>query len=114
MRRLISFTRDFLGQRTSLFPALTPHERARRDALDVQIQEAREQLLSYAYVAACLELEAGSSKSQIRRELVKGVSREAAVMGVYFQESLVADVQNAIEDALAGRPPKFPQRIYGA
>ena len=39
MRRLISFTRDFLGQRTSLFPALTLRERARRDALDVQNPE---------------------------------------------------------------------------
>ena len=45
----------------------------------------------------------------------KGVgARGGFVMGVYFQESLVADVQNTIEDALAGRPPKFPQWINGA
>lgn len=114
MRRLISFTRDLLGQRTSLFPVLTPREKSRRDVLDVQVRQAREQLLSYAYVLACLEIEAGSSKTQIRKELIQGVGREAAVMGVYFQESLVADVQNSIEDALAGRPPKYPQWINGA
>lgn len=111
MRGLVSFTCDLVGQGTSLLSVFGSQDTPQRDALETRIQEAREQLLSYAYVFARLDMEAGASNSEIRKELTESVGREAAILGIDFQESLVAEVESAIDDALSGRPPKYPKWI---
>lgn len=102
---------DSLGPRLPLFPSLTPEQRAQFDALDGQAREAREKMLAFVYVAVRLQLSGGASHETIRSDLLGSIGTESEVLGVYFQETLVADIQNTVEDALMGRPPRYPQWI---
>lgn len=99
-------TPDFLGPKIPLFPDLTPDQQAELDLLESQTREARKNMLSFVHDSVRKQMLAGLSPDEIRRDLMKDLGNDAKVLGAYFHESLAADLQNAVEDALMGRPPK--------
>lgn len=102
---------DFLGPKLPLFPSLTPEEQTQLSALDSLAREAREKLLSLIYVSVHMQMSTSVNHDEIRKDIMAQIGIESNVLGVYFQETLVADIQKTVEDALAGRPPKYPRWI---
>jgi len=99
---------DFLGPKLPLFPELTPEQQAEFDLLESAARDARKNMLSFVYESVRRQLLSGVSAEEIRADLLKDMGDDAKVLGVYFHESLVADLQNAIDDALSGRPRQPP------
>ena len=72
--------------------------------------EAREKLCSLIYVMTFLQKGEGVSWDQIReRHLLR--SDDVVGAATLGQERRFVDVASAIEDALAGRPPRYPKWI---
>jgi hypothetical protein len=102
---------DFLGPKLPLFPSLTSDEQNQLNALDTLAREARERMLTLVYVSVRMQMSAGLSHDEIRKDLLASLGVESETLGVYFHETLVADVQKTVEEALAGCPPRYPQWI---
>jgi hypothetical protein len=99
--------RDFLGPMQPLFPDLSPEQRAQFEALEAQAMQARERMLSFIDRVVRQQREAGIPPAEIRSQILASLGEESTFLGGYFHERLVADIQNTIEDALEGRPPRF-------
>lgn len=67
-------------------------------------QEAYRAIYSYARLA--IE-QAGQTPEQVRKQILDLAASNAAHLGVYFQELAVSTAQQAIDDALAGEPPRY-------
>lgn len=70
--------------------------------------EAREKLCSVVYVIACIEMDVGASRDQIREQLLEQ-SSETIGADTIDRERRAAEVAEAIEAALDGRPPRYPK-----
>lgn len=104
---------DFRHPQTDHFFSFVPEQRRLIDEARGGSREAREKLCSLVYVIARIELDAGVPRDEVRERLLKQ-SSEAVGQDTFDQEPRVADVALAIDDALSGRPPKYPKWVNPA
>lgn len=101
---------DFVYPGTDHFVSFVAEQRLLIDEARKGSRDAREKLCSLVYVIARIELRAGVPREGVRDRLLEQ-SNETLGADTFDQERRVADVAQAIDDALAGRPPKYPKWI---
>jgi hypothetical protein len=101
---------DFGNPRTDHFFSFIPEQRKLIDEAREGSKEAREKLCSLVYVIARIELGAGVPSDEVRERLLEQ-SSETVGQDSFDQERRVAEVALAIEDALSGRPPRYPKWV---
>jgi hypothetical protein len=92
------------------FVAFVSEQRALIDEARRGSSTAREKLCSLVYVIARIQLHEGMPGDEIRTRLLEQSSETIGAL-TFDQGPRIADVAQAIEDALARRPPKYPQWI---
>ena len=101
---------DSLYPQANDFFAFVPEHRALIEEARKGSRDAREKLCSLVYVIARIELQGGVPRDQIREQLLEQ-SSEPVGADSFDQVPRVADVAQAIDDALAGRPPRYPKWV---